>query len=564
MLRLLAFTLLLFPIFAFSNPYKATAQTEDSSYICRMDSECLNYFHNVLLDKESNEGIYQYCQINYENIKSCCLNPLECQGAYGKDLAQELRNDSLNTVQNSGENVLSCELNRLSALISSLSGIQSEVCNVGVEKCETECKNKLEEVKQVFRRCFFVPDSLFIYEILEKAKAPPSGQEECYQEMKELAEKYKERSLNKQSKLSEELKASDVIRCEEIKTAKTQQSLNDFALSMCYQAQVQKQEQALQKQQFRALEHKQEIFNTENKKTVVSKSQDKEKKPSSFPLGAGALAGSAVGTKALQDKINQKSKPLFKQMAFTPESLSSEEIDPEEQVRKDKLNANLFPASLTGQTAKASDEKTKTSEEGFFTKTIDKIKSIFKKGIDSLKNILPFMDSEQEIVAKAKQLCLENRPLIRLRQTVYQSVKAPQAERLDKESDRYKEKNSPFDNYDLIQSKPAGAIVRVRKSLRAVKKFQSFDFDVEKLLKKIDFSLSLKIDGEEYNKLLCSRNLQKRFVNYKPDPNDFPGETIIEPTNLKCVFQWSDFRDESAYKFFPLPMNSKTALSNEH
>ena len=503
MLRLLAFTPFLYLIFAFSIPYKAIAQTEDSGYTCEMDNECLNDFYNVLLDKESNEEIYQYCQINYENIKSCCLNLLECQESYGKDLAQELRSDSLNTVQNSRENVLPCELNHVSAFISSLSDIQSEVCNIGVEECEIDCKNKLEEVKRVFHRCFFMLKSYSIDEFLEKAKASPSGQKECYQ------------------------------------------------------AQIQEQERALQEQQFKALEQRQKTFHTENKKTAESKSQDRGKKPSSFPLGAGTLAGSAVETKALQGK---RSKPRFKQMSFTPESFFSEEIDIEEQ---DRLNANLFSASLAGQSAKASDEKNKTSEEGFFTKTVDKIESAFKKGIDLLKNILPFVDSEQELITKADQLCKAKRRLLSLSQVVYQSVKAPQIERQDEEGRR------PFDDYELIKGKPAGMIVRIRKSYKIRKdglQDKDLDFDADKLIEKFDFLLSLRVNGRLYNETLCSlENLNKEDVEYKSDllKDEDPRETNITAEEAYCSFNWSDLKDEYIYKFISLPMKLGEPLGKE-
>ena len=177
-----------------------------------------------------------------------------------------------------------------------------------------------------------------------------------------------------------------------------------------------------------------------------------------------------------------------------------------------------------------------------------------------MRDILPFLESEKEFIAKVEKLCLNNSPLMNLKQTVYQSVKAPQAERLDEESDRYRDNKSPFDNYDLLQDKPAGVILRIKKSLRAFKNFQKFDFDVEKTLEKIDFSLLLKVNGEKYNELVCSENLSEKSVNYKSNVIHFPKETTITPTDLNCFFQWSDFRDQNTYKFMPLPMKPRELL----
>ena len=155
----------------------------------------MDHLHNVLLDKTADRGIYQYCKITYENIKSCCIDPSNCQESYGKELAKELREDSLSQVEESGGDLASCQLNRLSQLISSLSGTQNKICELGVENCKIDCENKLEEFKQEFRRCFSVSDNYSIEEVLKKAKNPIKDQS-CYKEMKKIGEKYKKQSLN--------------------------------------------------------------------------------------------------------------------------------------------------------------------------------------------------------------------------------------------------------------------------------------------------------------------------------------------------------------------------------
>ena len=53
--------------------------------------------------------------------------------------------------------------------------------------------------------------------------------------------KYKKQSLDAKFLFRGKLEAKDIINCEEIKNVQTESSLNNFALSMCHQAQVQKE-----------------------------------------------------------------------------------------------------------------------------------------------------------------------------------------------------------------------------------------------------------------------------------------------------------------------------------
>lgn len=111
------FIFFLYPIIALSETYAVSMNS--SGYTCQIDQECLDYLDNVFLNKEDSRGIYQYCQATYDNIKLCCAEPSQCQEDWGQDYVQNLRDNILNEVQNSGGGLLSCELNRLSGLIRS-------------------------------------------------------------------------------------------------------------------------------------------------------------------------------------------------------------------------------------------------------------------------------------------------------------------------------------------------------------------------------------------------------------------------------------------------------------
>ena len=155
-----------------NNPDRVQNQIESPSYTCQLNQDCLNYLHNSLLNKESSESIYQFCEVSYQNSRDCCINPSQCGESYAEDLAQSLRSHSLGITRQAGSDLQSCQLNNLSNLIHSLSSVQSGVCHAGVENCKSSCENKLEKFKQTFRNCFFIQYPHTIDSVLKKAQSP--------------------------------------------------------------------------------------------------------------------------------------------------------------------------------------------------------------------------------------------------------------------------------------------------------------------------------------------------------------------------------------------------------
>ena len=278
-------------------------------------------------------------------------------------------------------------------------------------------------------------------------------------------------------------------------------------------------------------DNNEDLKEKEEDKPVTINKEDKNKPDDSYKISA-------------LKKDNKKSNIILNTTKQLPNSSFSKTINSKKQT-------NVFQKSKKEQISENHNLQEDTSK-GLFKKTVDKAKSVGIKGIDSVKGILPFLDSEKELIEKANQLCNVKKQLVSMSQVVYQSVKAPQIERLDKENKR------PFDDYDLIRGKPAGVIVKIRKNRKVRKeglKDSSLDFDTDKLIEKLGFSLSLKINGKLYNETLCSSNLKEEDVNYRVNlsKKTDPEEVIITTEPSNCVFTWTDLKNEYIYKFISLP-----------
>ena len=499
-------------------------------YTCNVDEECLNYLNNTFLNEESEESIYQVCKLDHQNIRDCCSNFMECNAPYVNGGAQKLKNNSLNLVEEIELDPLSCELNKISDLVVFSSFILDGVCEEGIKTCKTSCENKLEDFKQTFRKCFSIQSPHTIDSVLEEAKNF-SDNSNCYKEITDVAEKYRKQSFYGISLFKEELKAEDIVDCSSIKEEINQENLDKLALNICYQAQEQKQQEQEEQQEF-----------IEPVKPKEVEEQTSQVEPQLEVVTNSFQAQAEENNQVKSQSFYEDNLPQSKQTQMIENLLQSD------------------PAQVTGNLLQSKQVQFFLEEpfEGFFSRGVEKVKSLFKKIVDAIKDLLPFVDSERETVAKVLKLCREVSSPFRLSQMLYQSVKAPQIERLDKE-DGY-----PNDNYDLVRNKPAGVIVRILRKGSFIRGFQEFDFDAEENLEKMEFSLSLKINDRRYRELLCSKNLKGKDVRYRSDSTKPPEEVTIETKAEYCKFNWSDFKDKrSIYKFISLPTEPNNLLGTK-
>ena len=513
----ISFSLIL-PTFSFSN----TEESETTSYACQIKSQdCLNELNNVLLNKEDNRSIYQYCQITSDNFKLCCEDPLNCSESWGKDMAQNLKQNSLSEVQNSGGDFLTCKLNNLSGLLSFLSSTQSEACEAGVKNCKIECESKLEEVTQAFKKCFFIPENMAIENIL-KAVESHKESNECLKKMQEVAKKYKSQSLFKNSNLRDNLEAKDIIDCKEIRRAKNYQSLNNLTLSVCYQAQDQHEEkikkERIKKQATLSLEEmkKQEILKRQEIASLeYEKELEEQRKRKEMHLqDAAANSGMRVEDLEKEPKSKQTNKQDLRDKGWNDDLKNlgfGTMNDPDSKKNTtNKTNSNI--GALTGASLVAG---AIGSNNG---KNIPKRNtSLNKVSPSSLKG-----SNLKTAQAKANSgTCPVNMPEIKSA-VVFQSVEAPQIEPLESQEYQKDPDDPSFKRYHTVMEKTAGVFIKLDN-------FKS---------SKEAFHLSLNVGGNKISKCF-----------HTPLNN----QTMFEGSDKDCSFSNQDILKDDKYKFIPLP-----------
>lgn len=523
----------------FANSFETQIQPENLNSTCQTNHKCLEYLNNVLLDKKNEEGIYQYCKITFDNIRFCCTDPSQCQESWGRDFAQNLRKNSLNKVKNLGGDLLSCELNRLSGLTNSLSGIQNEICNLGIKNCAVDCENKLREVTKTFRQCFSVPDSYSIEEFLEKAKKTVKDQV-CYKKMRETVKKYKEQSLNKKASLREELKATDIIKCEDIQKAKSSQSLNRFVLNMCYRAQTQKQEQdkkeaeQKEKKETREAQVRQKTPLEGDKSPSLSHSEQNKTKPEiqnvepysnqENPEEKSHGEKYPLGTKASLSKGTAISLPENRY-----------EKNPDKKTEHSSFNNNEFPYSSQKQK-----EKTTEFSQTFFGKILNVIRAPIKEASARVRG-WPF--SRFKKVIKKLKTNKNGYPQI-THQLVYQSVEAPQVEYLTEQELQNHPETPVFKSYDLVKGKPAGVLIQIQLPRHCFQKVNIYE-----CVKQSDFNLQLSVKNQPVE--------TKCVPLIKTIKEGWQFAHSSESSNKACAFSTQDFSstDPVIYKFIELDTN---------
>ena len=463
--RYLSFIFVLF-FSAFYSPALFSNQhgNQNQEYICQVNHECLDYLHNKLLNKESSESIYQICKDYHKKTENCCANPMSCNETYAENTSQDLNNVSSHLVQQAGSHPLSCHLNNLSTLINALADSQSAVCEVSIENCNFYCENELNHFKKKFRECFFIQYPHTINSVLRQAQRS-LGNPECWKEIKEVTDKYKKQSLNQRSLFQEDIKAKDIIDCNSIEKSANRQNLNNLALNVCSQAQIQQETERQQKPQ-------------RETKQIQTPKETPSLSPGTASLRFGAGAGITLGIIDPEDikqdtgtikPLNSSDERLKKlnQEIKNPslaESSYKKKNNPQITKKISKSKQPHTPLAQRGNTSQHLQSPTKNHSK---TKKANRVTLKNKipfamKGADSShkvdhtktnpKNLQTTQAGNTNLSGKCETAMPEIESAI-----VYQSVEAPQIEPqhlIENIEDIYKD-------YDLVQGKPAAVLVKL-------------------------------------------------------------------------------------------------------
>ena len=523
----------------YNNPLQGVNSPQRAEYVCNINESWLEHLENTLLNKSSHQNVFKHCKSNYEQIKNCCTDPLNCKHKELKHISQNLKEESLTKAKEAQvQNFSTCSLNNLQSLLASLNGTHNQVCNTGIKTCEDVCKDKLITLQNAFRDSFMIPDNISIDEILKKAQAPPVGQIDCYNKMKEMAKKYKDQTLHKKP-FRQRLKVGDIIDCDKISLANTRKSLNSFALNVCREAQSQKQIQSANQEESK-------------KQQEIAAQQTKDSKSSlaaAAVVGGGAVLGASTQTKHQQSKPQAQYQYQYQRNQSQNQKIQAKYQQPQAKYQQTQIQPQYQKNPVYPPPYIPSEKEAKAGES-----FLNRLKSGYSSTLDKIKSIF----GGETIVKKVEKLCTDNRPLMHLGQITYQTVKAPQIERLNKEDLR------PYNNYELIQGKASGVMVKIRKKLWVRKivglhQPKHYKKDISDFLKKQSFRLFLSINGTKYENISCSQLLTEDIVRYKTDPEGDPVEEKLKLTKDHCTLKWSEIKDnEIVYKFIPLPLSIPT------
>ena len=203
-----------------------------NDYVCRINKECLQFLHNSLLKKESTKSIYHICDKAYRGNEECCQDLSRCNESYGKSISKDLRENPSAVFKKYGDVGRSCQLNEMPRFLGNLSKIQDSFCEKGEKLCKQSCEGGLRELTKLFKRCFFIEGSQSISGVLRKAKVT-SSEESCYRHVREVVKKYKEQSLSRRAIFADVLKSEDIVSCGGIKKRKSQSGIKSLALNIC-------------------------------------------------------------------------------------------------------------------------------------------------------------------------------------------------------------------------------------------------------------------------------------------------------------------------------------------
>ena len=459
-------------------------------------------------------------------------DPLACSNNNFRQATQTIREGNWSFVTDKQATPISCQDHQLSTFSNLVGDLQVKFCHLAENQCQEECQVKLNEFKEAFKSCFRIPSSSSLDDILKKAKNPKENQE-CYQQMTEIAEKYKVQSLDGKAVLKEELKVEDFVKCKEVNKEKTQANLMKLTKSSCQIAKAKQEqireeekqqkaeeeareeqekvrlaeEQARMEEEQARLEEEQAKAEEERKKAQERakkaeaerlKKQERAKKAKAKRLKAQEKAKKveAERLKALSKKIKEKKEVSDKAKTQTSKSQSQSNKARSETTKNQVLNTQTLSQEAQDQLRTESTSKKSGFQSHQAPETIHLAQASNNSGC-------PISMPEIDYV------------------TMFQSVEAPQKEPMRKQAKK------PNDNFDIVTDKYAGILVKLKEA----------NMDPNERFKIVWYNAWA--DEKVYHKQCFHQPLKKHDM-----------ELVDEKE--KCVFKKKSLGEEGLYKLFPI------------
>ena len=178
------------------------------------------------LAEDSKDSLKAVCQKALREAQVCCSNPNRNCGdfAFAKDITRTFAQNlpalsqayaKLQAVK--GNTAEACKLSQLGPMMGSLGNLQTNSCNAAIKGCRETCQAKLDKFIQDFKTCYKVGQQENLREVIQKVtqgiqdKYDPRFQ--CQENIKKLAEAYKQSSLENRYSLSEDSDHEEMVAC---------------------------------------------------------------------------------------------------------------------------------------------------------------------------------------------------------------------------------------------------------------------------------------------------------------------------------------------------------------
>ena len=346
-----------------------------------------------------------------KNAGSCCSDPLACSNNRFRQVTQTIREGNWSFVTDKQAAPISCQAHQLSVFSNILGNLQVEFCHLAEALCQEECQVKLNEFKEAFKSCFRIPSNSSLDDILKKN---PTENQECYQKMTQVAEKYKAQSLEGKAELKEQIKAEDIVKCKEVKKEKTQANLMKLTQSTCQIAKAKqeqiREEERQQKEEEEARAEKEKVRLAEEQARLEEEQAKAEAERKKAQEKAQKAEAEILESQSQSNKANLETKTTKNQISNT-QTLGQE--------AQNKLR--------TGNTSKKS---------GFQSQQAPETIHLAQANNGGCPISMPEIDYV----------------------TMFQSVEAPQKEPMREQA------LIPDDNFDIVTDKYAGILVKLKEA----------------------------------------------------------------------------------------------------